>query len=119
MRARQEATQMSVFGRGIDAINGIYTRDGECDHVPRYVRRTRYEGREVAFAIYRYRSQISHHWIISSNPLSSSDSEGERIFYYNESVSSDLPPYDGWESQSLDNDPPPTVSRFVNSFGSR
>ena len=54
VRARQEApTQMVVEGCGIDAINGVFSRDGVNDDVPKYVRRAQYNGTEVEFSLYR------------------------------------------------------------------
>ena len=58
VRARQETptpTQMVVEGCGIDAINGVFSRDGLNDNAPKYIRRTRYEGREAEFTLYRCR----------------------------------------------------------------
>lgn len=56
VRARQEiptSTQMVVEGCGINAINGVFLRDGEHDNVPKYIRRAQYYGREVEFSLYR------------------------------------------------------------------
>ena len=58
VRARQQEEEEAesdwvVEGCGIDAINGVYKRDGESDNVPKYVRRAHYNGREVEFCLFR------------------------------------------------------------------
>jgi len=53
VRARSSGDEFVVEGCGIDAINGIYSRDGENDNVPKYVRRAHYNGIEVEFSLYR------------------------------------------------------------------
>ena len=57
VRARQEEEEAEsgwvVEGCGINAINGVYSRDGESDNVPKYVRRAQYNGREAEFSLFR------------------------------------------------------------------
>jgi len=52
-RSTQIPSQLIVGGCGIDAINGVFFVNGESDSVPKYVRRTRYEGREMEFRLFR------------------------------------------------------------------
>ena len=44
-------TQIIVGGSGIDAINGVFSRDGVNDNAPKYVRRA--HGREMEFRLFR------------------------------------------------------------------
>lgn len=46
-------TQIIVTGCGIDAINGVFSINGESGNVPNYVRRAQYNGREMEFRLFR------------------------------------------------------------------
>jgi len=100
-----------VQGCGIDEINGAYSRDGESNNVPKYVRTDQYLGRAVVFSLYRFRCS---QWCISiiRGPEPSSDDDID--FYINYS-NDPLPPTDDWTllSESFSNNhgvsPPPKV----------
>ena len=45
--------EMIVEGCGIDAMNGLYKRQGSNDDVPKYVRPGRYNGNDEEFTLFR------------------------------------------------------------------
>lgn len=45
--------EVVVDGCGVLEINGVFLRNGSCDNVPKYTRRTHYRGREEEFSLYR------------------------------------------------------------------
>lgn len=100
VRARQSrGDEFVVEGCGIDAINGIYSRDGGNDNAPKYVRRAQYNGREEEFSLFRYRvfgsAQQSSMWYISIIRGHRPSSSGDDDFYFASSHDS-LPPANGW-----------------------
>ena len=42
-----------VEGCGIEAMNGLYKRQGACDNVPKYVNSGRYNGNDEEFTLFR------------------------------------------------------------------
>ena len=98
--------QFVVRGCGIDEINGVYSRDGECDNVPKFVRDAQYGGRAVVFTLYRYIGVWYISIIRGSEPSQTNDTD----FYMFINGNRSLPPADDWESmEEYGENPPPKV----------
>ena len=99
-------SQFVVTGCGIDEINGVYSRDGDYDNVPKYVRDAQYRGRAVVFSLYRFQGT---EWFISivrgPEPRPCDD-----IDFYMAKGDGPLPPTDDWEGTDVYGvSPPPKV----------
>ena len=53
-----------VQGCGVSEINGIYEESGKYDSVPKYIRTTRYKGRNEKFTLFRCRLTDNSRWVI-------------------------------------------------------
>ena len=104
-----EANQshFAVTGCGVDEVNGAYSREGEYDGVPKYVRTAQYRGRREVFSLYRFAGV----WYISIIRGSEPSNDGDTDFYVEaETVNNPLPPTDNWECKDRNGvDPPPKV----------
>ena len=100
--------EMVVEGCGINAINGIYRRQGSNAYAPMYVRSARYHEQDEVFTMYKYGSPGSAVWYISINAVDEPGTPGDYDFYFVEREDP-LPPRTGWFSTYLGDDPPPTV----------
>ena len=100
-------SHFAVTGCGVDEVNGAYSRDGECDNVPMYVRTAQYKGRREVFSLYRFAGV----WYISIIRGSEPSSFGDTDFYVAETINDPLPPTDYWTCKNRRHgvDPPPKV----------
>ena len=97
--------KMIVEGCGIDEINGVYSRVGYYDDVPKYVRTAQFRGRREVFNLYRYQETS---WYISIVPGLVPGSARD-IDFYTSICSESCPPRDGWQITSNGILPTPTV----------
>mmetsp|Transcript_11016 Transcript_11016/g.20544 ORF Transcript_11016/g.20544 Transcript_11016/m.20544 type:complete len:365 (-) Transcript_11016:2089-3183(-) len=90
-----------VRGCGVPEINGVYTRAGSFDGVPKYSQSVRYNGRDEEFSLFRCRlTDNTRRWYISIVPMSSHPGTTRDIDFYaavpSPSDAMDLPPRKNW-----------------------
>jgi ubiquitin carboxyl-terminal hydrolase 9/24 len=102
-----------ISGAGLDAINGIYHRDGEFDGVGKYTRKGTWKGMEEAFSLFRCNvSNNTSHWYISIVPVGVQPGTNTDIDFYSAPVNPqnpNLPPIHGWTKANEGIPPSPVV----------
>lgn len=95
---------MIVEGCGVPEINGLYTKRGTFDGVPKYSRATRYHGKEEEFSLFRCKlTDNTRRWYISIVPMSAHPGTTKDIDFYAavpfpSGENSHLPPKSKWMS---------------------
>ena len=102
-----------ISGAGLDAINGIYYRDGEFDGVGKYTRKGIWKGMEETFSLFRCNvSNNTSHWYISIVPVGVQPGTNTDIDFYSAPVNPqtpNLPPIHGWTKANEGIPPSPVV----------
>eukprot|EP00578_Thalassiosira_sp_NH16_P014660 CAMPEP_0181125844 /NCGR_PEP_ID=MMETSP1071-20121207/27281_1 /TAXON_ID=35127 /ORGANISM="Thalassiosira sp., Strain NH16" /LENGTH=362 /DNA_ID=CAMNT_0023211343 /DNA_START=83 /DNA_END=1171 /DNA_ORIENTATION=+ len=98
-----------VTGAGTQAINGMYTKAGSHDGVPKYTKHVMYQGSDKTVALYRWSGRV---WYISIIPRDGSPGTDDDIDFYSAPVheSEVIPPRTGWLlANGFGLQPPPTI----------
>ena len=94
--------EMMVEGAGLREINGVYVRVGKHDHVSKFVRTSRYNGRLVDLLLFRCKlTDGTRRWYISivpenANPGTTQDIDFYAVPVYSEQHDSNIPQRDDW-----------------------
>eukprot|EP00956_Cyclotella_meneghiniana_P037578 scaffold140798_cov54-Cyclotella_meneghiniana.AAC.1 len=89
----RKSKQVMVNGCGIAAINGVYQRSGVVDDVPAYSKSSEYQGKRVAFKLFRCRDrEQKRRWFISIVPgLKFPGTDQDIDFYFSDSRDENIP----------------------------
>jgi len=104
-RSRPAAQAYMLQGCGSHEVDGIYTKHGEHDGTPKYVRESD-SGLELTLFRCTMRSN-SKQWFISNADRDKPGTDRD-VDYYHQLSEENCPPQDGWVKDRMGQHPPPT-----------
>ena len=106
--------QVLVEGAGLNAVNGVYSRDGTFENVGKYSMISSWQGQDHEFSLFRCNtSNNTKHWYISIVPMGVTPGTSTDIDFYSAPMSEndpDFPPSRGWTKSSEGHEPAPLVT---------
>ena len=111
---RLRTDRVIVSKAGLDAVNGVYHRDGTFDNAGKYTKTGHWNNGEHVFSLFRCNvSNNTRHWYISIVPSGVHPGTSTDIDFYSTPVSRenpDFPPSDGWTRAKEGLSPVPIVT---------
>eukprot|EP00567_Pseudictyota_dubia_P007508 CAMPEP_0197442408 /NCGR_PEP_ID=MMETSP1175-20131217/8425_1 /TAXON_ID=1003142 /ORGANISM="Triceratium dubium, Strain CCMP147" /LENGTH=3192 /DNA_ID=CAMNT_0042972873 /DNA_START=42 /DNA_END=9620 /DNA_ORIENTATION=- len=109
-----EEGRIVVDGAGVSAVDGMYTRDGIFDHIPKYSKAGVWNNEEQIFSLFRCKlSDGTRRWYISIVPKGVQPGTNRDIDFYSAPIvteNSRYPPENKWTpAKSQGVGPPPVV----------
>lgn len=109
----KELPQVCVQFAGCPAVNGVYTKDGHFNDVPKYIRHGQHKDEKCTFCIFKRNDNICMRWYISIVPSNGEPGTSADIdLYSNPSVFFiGIPPFSsGIADKGTYMHPPPTLT---------